>query len=128
MSVTVEDVENYAAKQWQQLDPDVKQEQLELAESMLANQFSERMATLPNFKGDRDFGLKLLTAHLWELAQGGEAQSESSEGGSVTYNTVMTYNTVTGNAVDSLQETKYGRLFRDQFLFDEQGVGVVRSR
>ena len=122
MSVTVEDVENYAAKQWQQLDGDVKQEQLELAESMLANQFSERMATLPNFKGDRDFGKKLLTAHLWELAQGGEAQSESSEGGSVTYNTV------TGNAVDSLQETKYGRLFRDQFLFDELGVGVVRSR
>ena len=122
MSVTVEDVENYASKKWQQLDGDVKQEQLDLAESMLANQFSERMATLPNFKGDRDFGLKLLTAHLWELAQGGEAQSESSEGGSVTYNTV------TGNAVDSLQETKYGRLFRDQFLFDEQGVGVVRSR
>lgn len=122
MPVTIQDVENYASKQFRQLDDDVKQEQLALAESLLSNQFSKRVATLPNFKGDRDFGKKLLTAHLWDLAQGGEAQSESSEGGSVTYNTV------TGNAVDSLQETKYGRLFRDQFLFDEQGISVVRSR
>ena len=120
--VTVQDVENYASTQWQQLDGDVKQEMLDLAESLISNQFSERVSSLPNFRGDKDYGTKLLTAHMWELAQGGEAQSENTEGGSVTYNTV------TGNPVESLQETRYGRLFRDQFLFDEQGVGVVRSR
>ena len=122
MSVTVEDVENYGRTNWRQLDADVKDEMLELAQSLMDNQFSKRVATLPNFRGDRDFGLKLLTAHLWEVAEGGEAQSESSEGGSVTYNTV------TGDPVDSLQETRYGRIFRDQFLFDEQGVSIVRSR
>ena len=122
MSVTVEDVENYGSTNWRQLDSAVKAEMLELAQSLMDNQFSKRVATLPNFRGDRDFGLKLLTAHLWEVAEGGEAQSESSEGGSVTYNTV------TGDPVDSLQETRYGRIFRDQFLFDEQGISIVRSR
>ena len=121
-SVTVDDVENYGSTNWRQLDADVKDEMFELAQSLIDNQFSKQVSTLPNFRGNRGFGLKLLTAHLWEMAEGGEAQSESSEGGSVTYNTV------TGDPVDSLQETRYGRIFRDQFLFDEQGISVVRSR
>ena len=121
-SVTVDDVENYAGKGWNGLAADVKEEQLELAQSLINNQFSAQVSTLPNFRGNRTFGTKLLAAHLFEIAEGGEAQSESSEGGSVTFNTV------TGGQIESLQETRYGRLFRDQFLFDEQGIGVVRSR
>ena len=122
MAVTIEDVENYSATNWQQLDADVKAELLDHAENLMENQFSERVSTLPNFDGNRDDGLKLLTSHLWDLSQGGEAQSESSEGGSVTYNTV------TGDAIDSLRETRYGRQFADFYLRDRMGIGVVRPR
>jgi len=122
MAVTIEDVENYSATNWQQLDADVKAELLTHAENLMDNQFSERVSTLPNFEGNRDDGLKLLTSHLWDLSQGGEAQSESSEGGSVTYNTV------TGDAIDSLRETRYGRQFADFYLRDRMGIGVVRPR
>ena len=119
--ITKEDVTNLASTQWTQLDDAVFDRWLEIAEGMMEHQFSQRVSTLPNFEGDRKNGLSLLTAHFLELAEGGEAQSESSEGGSVTYNTV------TGNPVESLQETRYGRLFRDQDLFDEQ-VSVVRPK
>ena len=122
MAVTIEDVENYSATNWQQLDADVKAELLTHAENLMDNQFSQRVSTLPNFEGNRDDGLKLLTSHLWDLSQGGEAQSESSEGGSVTYNTV------TGDAIDSLRETRYGRQFADFYLRDRMGIGVVRPR
>jgi hypothetical protein len=122
MSVTISDVENYSATNWQQLDASVKSELLEHAESLMDNQFSERISTLPNFEGNRDDGLKLLTSHLWDLSQGGEATSESADGGSVTYNTV------TGETLDSLTETRYGRQFKDLYLRDRQGIGVVRSR
>ena len=122
MAVTVTDVENYGAKGWQQLDPDVKTELLDHAEKLIQNQFNDRVATLPTLIGDQDNATKLLTAHLWELAEGGEAQSESGEGGNVTYNTV------TGETINSLTETRYGRMFSDLYLRDRMGIGVVRSR
>lgn len=122
MSVTIEEVENYSATNWRQLDSAVKSELLEHAQSLMDNQFSERISTLPNFEGNRDDGLKLLTSHLWELSEGGEASSENSEGGSVTYNTV------TGETLNSLSETRYGRQFADLYLRDRQGIGVIRSR
>ena len=122
MAVTVTDVENYGSKGWQQLDPDVKDELLSHAEKLIQNQFNDRVATLPTLIGDQDDATKLLTAHLWELAEGGEAQSESGEGGNVTYNTV------TGETINSLTETRYGRMFSDLYLRDRMGIGVVRSR
>jgi len=122
MAVTLSDVEELDAQGWQQIDPDVKQESLDRARRLLDNQFSDRVATLPTFVGDRDDGLKLLAAHLIEMATGGEAQSESTEGSSVTYNTV------TGETVDNLTETRYGRQFSDYYLRDRLGIGVIRPR
>jgi len=122
MSVTISDVEELDATGWSQMDQAVKQQALDRAKRLVDNQFSDKVATLPTFVGSRDDGLKLLTAHLIELAQGGEAQSESSEGGSVTYNTV------TGEPLDSLSETRYGREFQDFYLRDRLGIGVIRPR
>jgi len=122
MTVTIADVESLDATGWSQMDQAVKEQALERARRLLDNQFSDKVATLPTFVGSRDDGLKLLTAHLIELAQGGEAQSESSEGGSVTYNTV------TGEPLDSLSETRYGREFQDFYLRDRLGIGVIRPR
>jgi hypothetical protein len=122
MAVTLSDVEELDAQGWQQIDDAVKQESLDRARRLLDNQFSDRVATLPTFVGSRDDGLKLLAAHLIEMATGGEAQSESTEGSSVTYNTV------TGETVDNLTETRYGRQFSDYYLRDRLGIGVIRSR
>ena len=122
MSVELADVENMDSTGWTQMDTTVKEQQLDRARNLLENQFSDKVSTLPTFVGDRDDGLKLLAAHLIEMAQGGEAQSESSEGGSVTYNTV------TGDVINSLTETRYGRQFNDYHLRDRLGIGVVRSK
>jgi hypothetical protein len=122
MAVTLGDVEELDAQGWQQIDTETKQESLDRARRLLDNQFSDRVATLPTFVGSRDDGLKLLAAHLIEMATGGEAQSESTEGSSVTYNTV------TGETVDNLTETRYGRQFSDYYLRDRLGIGVIRSR
>jgi len=40
----------------------------------------------------------------------------------------VTYNTVTGEAINSLTETRYGREFQDFYLRDRLGIGVIRPR
>ena len=120
MSVTIADVEELDATGWQQMDDGVKQESLDRARRLLDNQFSDKVATLPTFVGSRDDGLKLLTAHLIELAQGGEAQSESQQGGSTSYNTV------TGEAQSNLESTRYGRRCMD-ILREAMSIGIVRG-
>jgi hypothetical protein len=122
MSIDLTDVERMDSTGWNQMEREIKEEQVDRARNLLDNQFSDKVATLPTFVGNRDDGVKLLAAHLIEMAQGGEAQSESSEGGSVTYNTV------TGDAINSLTETRYGRQFNDYHLRDRLGIGVVRSK
>jgi len=122
MTITIADVEELDPTNWEQMDDGVKQESLDRARRLIDNQFSDKVATLPTLVGARDDALKLLTAHLIELAQGGEAQSESSEGGSVSYNTV------TGEAINSLSETRYGRELQDFHLRDRTSIGVVRPR
>ena len=122
LNITKEDVEHLSATSWSNLDDQTFNEYLEIAETLMDNQFSDQVATLPTFEGDRKHGGALLVAHLLELSEGGEASSESGEGGSVTYNTV------TGETLDALTETRYGRIFKDLYLRDRQGIGIVRSR
>jgi len=40
----------------------------------------------------------------------------------------VTYNTTSGNVMNSLSETRYGRQFADLYLRDRMGIGVVRSK
>ena len=122
MAVTLTDVEDLTATGWQQIDQEVKEAQLDRARNMINNQFSDRVSTLPSLIGNEEDALKLLTAHFIEMTTGGEAQSESSEGGSVTYNTV------TGESLNSLSETRYGRQFDSHHLRNRSGIGVVRSK
>jgi len=121
MAVTIADVEALSSMGWEQLDDTNKQEMLDIADNLLSNQFSEDVATLPIVEGNRDDAHKLLTAHLWELSEGGEAQSENATGGSINYNTV------TGESIDGLTETRYGRMFKSEYLRAKSGVGVVRT-
>jgi hypothetical protein len=120
--VKVADVEKYAALGWQQLEPEVKNTMLLTAQALIENQFTDRTSTLPTLVGDKDDATELLAAHLFDLAEGGEAQSEGGEAGNVTYNTTA------GETLNSLTETRFGRLFADVYLRDRMGIGVVRSR
>jgi len=88
---------------------------------LIENQYTDRTSTLPTLIGDKDIATELLAAHLFELAEGGEAQSEGGEAGSVTFNTMP------GETLNSLTETRHGRLFQDLFLRDRMGISVVRS-
>jgi len=121
MAISRSDVEKLAANSWQQLDSGKKDELVNIAERIIDNQLSEDVATLPTIEGDKDDAKKFCAAHLFELAEGGEAQSEGSTGGNITYNTV------TGDIVSSFSETRYGRTLRSEYLRDEQSIAFVRT-
>lgn len=119
MAVAIEDVEKLDSKSWSQLPDSHKTEMLNIAENRADTMYGGDASTLSIIEGNRDDFVKYLTAHLWELAEGGEAQSESSTGGSVNYNTV------TGETMNSLTQTRYGREALE--YLDRGGVGIVRS-
>lgn len=121
MAVTIDDVEALDSTGWTQLTDSKKQELLDIAERQINGPLSARVSTLPTVIGDQDDALKFLAAHYWELAEGGESQSESSQGGNVNYNTV------TGEWSDGLSETRYGRTLRDTYLRDKLGIGMVTT-
>jgi hypothetical protein len=121
MAVTIDDVEKLDSKSWSQLPDDHKQALLQDAQSEADTIFSGQVSTLPSIEGDRDVFVKNLTAHKYELAEGGEATSENSAGGSVNYNL--------GNPNDTytyLSQTRYGRTCIGQ-LSGRAGVSIVRS-
>jgi len=82
--------------------------------------YTDRFARMPTLDGDAEEFRLNLAAHKATIAEGGEAQSESNSGGNVSYNTV------TGDAVDRLQQTRYGREAADH-VRDRQGLGLYRS-
>ena len=120
MAVTVSDVEDWDSKSWSQLDSTKKSNLLDKAERYVSTVFDGRVATLSEIEGDRDDLITLVAAHFWELAEGGEAQSESATGGSVNYNTV------TGEVYNGLSETRYGRMALE-YVRDESQIGIVRT-
>jgi len=83
--------------------------------------YTGRFSRLPTLDGDAEIFRKNLAGHKAELAAGGEAQSESNAGGNVSYNTV------TGDAISDLQQTRYGRTAL-KHVRDRQGIGIQRSR
>lgn len=120
--VEVSDVEDWSSTGWEQLAESKKEALLDQARTTLEGQLSARTANFSTIEGDRSDALTLLAAHFFEIAQGGEAQSEASGGGNVSYNTV------TGEWTASLSETRYGRMLSDLYLRDRQGLGIVRTR
>lgn len=117
MAVTISDVESLSSTAWSQLSDTKKQDLLDIATREANGLYSKRVRAFPTLDGDEDDFITYLAAHKWEQAEGGEANSQSSTGGSVSYNTV------TGNPMKELQETRYGRTAY-QYLRDEQSIGV----
>lgn len=120
MAVTRDDVEKLSSTGWSQLSDTKKDELLNVASNQADTIYSGDVATLPTIQGDRDDFVQFLAAHFFELAGGGEAQSEGAGGGSVTYNTAS------AQSYQGLTQTRYGRTAQ-QYLRDESGIGIVRT-
>ncbi|AFH21550.1 hypothetical protein OSG_eHP4_00040 [environmental Halophage eHP-4] len=120
MAVTVSDVEALESKGWQSLDSTTKQDLLDDAKAERDTLYSGRVARTPILDGDEEVFIKNLTAHKWELAEGGEAQSESQTGGNTSYNLAN------AEPREYLTETRFGRTCLEH-LDQRQGIGIVRS-
>lgn len=118
--VTVSEVQAVYGEQEPSLSASKQQELVDVAERLRDGVFGGRVRTLQEIEGDgEDFGA-YLAAHLWELAEGGEAQSQSQTGGSVNYAHLQ------GNVEHTLTETRYGRVCR-MMLRQNASVGIVRT-
>lgn len=120
-NLAVSHVEALSTKGWSHLDTSKKEALLDDAKRERETIYSGQISRLPTLDGDAVIFVKNLAAHKYELASGGEAQSESSTGGS------MTYNTVTGDRIEALSETRYGRVCLEH-LRDNQQISIVRTR
>ncbi len=82
-----EQVEQLSSTGFTQLSDSRKDELIRESLGERDTLYSDRMSRLPTLDGDAEVFSLNLAAHKWQLAEGGEAQSESGEGGSVNYNT-----------------------------------------
>ena len=80
--------------------------------------YSRRMSNLPTLEGDAEIFTNNLAAHKLELIEGGEAQSESGEGGSVSYQS--------GQVDDYLTLTRYGREALNH-IRKEESIALIRG-
>jgi len=113
------DVSRGASDQWSHISDDTKEQMLEEAKEMAVTTYGGRFSKLPSTLNQKLFVINL-TRHYLEEVEGGEAQSESQQGGSTSYNTV------TGESQSNLESTRYGRRCMD-ILREAMSIGIVRG-
>jgi hypothetical protein len=114
----IDQVERLSSTGWTQLSRERKAEAIRSAIAERDTLYNERMSRLPTLDGDAEVFSLNLAAHKCELAEGGEAQSESGEGGSVSY--------TTGNVEDYLTLTRFGKTAL-RHVWEDNSISVVRS-
>lgn len=113
-----EQVENVSSTGWSQLSDSRKDELIRQALGERDTLYSSRMSRLPTLDGDAEVFSVNLAAHKWELSEGGEAQSESGEGGSTSFKTTQ--------GEDYLELTRFGRTAM-RHVRNEESISIVRS-
>jgi len=113
-----EQVEQVSSTGWTQLSDSRKNELIRQALGERDTLYSGDMSRLPTLDGDGEVFTINLAAHKWELAEGGEAQSESGEGGSVNYNT--------SGGEDYLEQTRYGKTAL-RHIWQDNSIAVTRT-
>lgn len=114
----IDQVERLSSTGWTQLSRERKAEAIRSAIAERDTLYNERMSRLPTLDGDAEVFTLNLAAHKCELAEGGEAQSESGEGGSVSY--------TTGNVEDYLTLTRFGKTAL-RHIWEDSSISIVRS-
>lgn len=111
-------VEDLSSTGWTQTSRDRKASAVRDAIGERDTIYSGRMARRPTLDGDAEVFTKNLAAHKLELAEGGEAQSESGEGGSTSF--------ASGTVEDYLSLTRYGKTAL-RHVREDQSTSIVRS-
>jgi len=114
----IEQVEYLSSTGWSQLSRDRKAEAVRNALSERDTLYSGDMSRLPTLDGDSEVFTLNLAAHKLELAEGGEAQSESGEGGSVSYSS--------NAGEDYLNLTRYGETAL-RHVWNDNSISAIRS-
>jgi hypothetical protein len=114
-----EQVEDGSSTAWTQLADGKKNELIREAIGERDTLYSGDMSRLPTLDGDAEVFTLNLARHKWELAEGGEAQSESGEGGSTSYNTG-------GAGEDYLQQTRFGKTAL-RHVWKDSSIAAVRT-
>ena len=114
----IDDVEDLSKTGWGNTSRSRKVSAVREAIAERDTLYSRRMSRLPTLEGDAEVFTNNLAAHKLEIREGGEAQSESGEGGSVSYQT--------GQVEDYLTMTRYGRTALRHIRMDES-VAAIRS-
>jgi len=115
---TVEEVRDMSSTGFKQLGDSKIQDCIDDAVSELGTIYDGRMSRFPTFDGDRNVFLKNLAAHKATKREGGEAQSESGEGGSVNYRG--------GNVEEYLDLTRYGQTAERHISYDHS-IAAIRT-
>lgn len=113
-----EQVENGSSTGWTNLSDSRKDELIREAIGERDTLYSGRMSRLPTLDGDAEVFSLNLARHKWELAEGGEAQSESGEGGSVNYRG--------GNVEEYLDMTRFGQTAL-RHVWQDNSISAVRT-
>lgn len=113
-----EQVERGSSTSWTQLSDDRKNELIREAIGERDTLYSGQMSRLPTLDGDAEVFSLNLARHKWTLAEGGEAQSESGEGGSVNYKS--------GNVEEYLELTRFGETAK-RHVWSESSIAAVRT-
>jgi len=113
-----EQVEQLSSTGWTQLSDSRKDELIREAIGERDSLYSGRMSRLPTLDGDAEVFTLNLAAHKWTLAEGGEAQSESGEGGSVSYSS--------NAGEDYLNLTRYGETAL-RHVWNDNSISAIRS-
>lgn len=113
-----EQVDSGSSTGWTNLSDSRKDELIREALGERDTLYSGQMSRLPTLDGDAEVFTLNLARHKWELAEGGEAQSESGEGGSVNYRG--------GNVEEYLDLTRYGQTALRHVWMDSS-IAAVRT-
>jgi len=114
----IEQMDNLSSTGWTQLARKRKSEAIRAAIAERDTMYAGRMSRMPTLDGDREYFTLNLAAHKCELAEGGEAQSESGEGGSVNYRG--------GNVEEYLDLTRYGQTAERHISYDHS-IAAIRT-
>jgi len=118
--ITITDVDRGASDEWSQVPDTTKQQMLQEAKEMAMTTYGGRVSRLPTQTNKKLFVINL-ARHYLEDVEGGEAQSESQQGGSTSYNS--------GSAPDS--QFPSGSRYADRaaaILRGNQNISIVRTR
>ena len=115
----IDQVDNGSSTGWSQLSRGRKEELIREALGERDTLYSGRMSRLPTLDGDAEVFTLNLARHKWELAEGGEAQSESGEGGSVSYQGG-------GAGEDYLKLTRYGKTAL-RHVWKDNSIAAIRT-